>query len=54
MFILVLELIGSIGIILLSCELFANSVEHVGNKFGMSHAAAALCSLLWEPPCRRL
>ena len=40
MFTLVLELLGSIAIILLSCELFANSVEHVGNKFGMSHATA--------------
>ena len=40
MFILLLELLGSIAIILASCELFANSVEHVGNKFGMSHAAA--------------
>ncbi len=37
---LVLELLGSIAIILLSCELFANAVEHVGNKLGMSHAAA--------------
>jgi len=40
MFILLLELLGSIAIILASCELFANSVEHVGNKFGMSHATA--------------
>jgi cation:H+ antiporter len=40
MSILVLELLGSIAIILLSCEIFANSVEHVGNKLGMSHAAA--------------
>jgi cation:H+ antiporter len=40
MFILVVELLFSMAIILLSCELFANAVEHVGNKFGMSHAAA--------------
>jgi cation:H+ antiporter len=37
---LVGELLISIALILLSCELFANAVEHVGNKFGMSHAAA--------------
>jgi len=37
---LVAELLISIAVILLSCELFANAVEHVGNKFGMSHAAA--------------
>ncbi len=40
MAILLVELFVSIGIILLSCELFANGVEQVGNKFGMSHAAA--------------
>ena len=40
MLFLVVELLFSIAIILLSCELFANAVEHVGNKFGMSHASA--------------
>jgi len=40
MSILVLELLGSMLSFLLSCEIFANSVEHVGNKLGMSHAAA--------------
>jgi len=37
---LVVELLISIAVILLSCELFANAVEHVGNRCGMSHAAA--------------
>ena len=37
---MVAELLVSIAIILLSCEFFANAVEHVGNKLGMSHAAA--------------
>jgi cation:H+ antiporter len=37
---LVLELLGSMIIILAGCELFANSVEHIGDKAGLSHAAA--------------
>lgn len=40
MIIEVIELIASIIIILIGCELFANSVEHVGRKFSLSHAAA--------------
>jgi Ca2+/Na+ antiporter len=42
MLILVLELLGSIGMILLSYELFADSVEQVGNRFGMSRASGSL------------
>lgn len=34
------ELIGSMVIILASCEMFANGVEHVGEKAHLSHAAA--------------
>lgn len=37
---LILWLLGSMAIILLGCELFANAVEHVGDKTGLSHAAA--------------
>jgi len=36
----VLELIGTIIVILIGCELFANAVEHIGRKFALSHAAA--------------
>lgn len=36
----IIELIASIIVILIGCELFANSVEHVGKKFALSHAAA--------------
>ena len=35
-----LELIGTIIVILIGCELFANAVEHIGRKFALSHAAA--------------
>ncbi len=34
------ELVGSMAIILAGCELFANGVEHVGEKGHLSHAAA--------------
>jgi cation:H+ antiporter len=34
------ELIGSMIIILAGCEMFANGVEHVGEKAHLSHAAA--------------
>lgn len=34
------ELIGSMIIILAGCEMFANGVEHVGDKAHLSHAAA--------------
>lgn len=34
------ELIGSMVIILAGCEMFANGVEHVGEKAHLSHAAA--------------
>ncbi|MFN3527850.1 MAG: sodium:calcium antiporter [Candidatus Altarchaeaceae archaeon] len=40
MIIEVIELIASIIIILIGCELFANAVEHIGRKFSLSHAAA--------------
>jgi len=36
----IIELIGTIIIILIGCELFANAVEQVGKKFALSHAAA--------------
>ncbi len=35
----ILELIGTLIVILVGCELFANAVEHVGRKFALSHAA---------------
>ncbi|ODS42502.1 MAG: hypothetical protein MSIBF_04080 [Candidatus Altiarchaeales archaeon IMC4] len=35
----VLKLIGAMLVILVGCELFANSVEHIGRKFALSHAA---------------
>ncbi|MBI3988503.1 MAG: sodium:calcium antiporter [candidate division NC10 bacterium] len=38
--VLVFWLLVSIAIILSGCELFANAVEHVGDKAGMSHASA--------------
>jgi cation:H+ antiporter len=38
--ILFAELFGSMVIILAGCELFANSVEHIGEKAHLSHAAA--------------
>ncbi|PIP22743.1 MAG: hypothetical protein COZ91_02840 [Candidatus Nealsonbacteria bacterium CG_4_8_14_3_um_filter_39_7] len=34
------ELIGSMVVILVGCELFANAVEHIGRKFSLSHATA--------------
>jgi cation:H+ antiporter len=37
---LVAEMLASMVIILAGCELFANGVEHVGEKAGLSHAAA--------------
>ncbi len=36
----ILELIGTLIVILVGCELFANAVEHVGRKFALSHAAS--------------
>jgi len=36
----IFELIGTIIVILIGCELFANAVEHIGRKFALSHAAA--------------
>jgi len=36
----ILELIGTLVVILVGCELFANAVEHVGRRFSLSHAAA--------------
>lgn len=36
----IFELLGTIIIILIGCELFANAVEHIGRKFALSHAAA--------------
>lgn len=35
----IFELIGTLIIILIGCELFANAVEHVGRKYSLSHAA---------------
>lgn len=37
---LVAEVVLSIAVILLSCEIFANAVEHIGDHLGWSHAAA--------------
>lgn len=38
--VLIFWLLVSIAIILSGCELFANAVEHVGDKAGLSHATA--------------
>ena len=35
----IFELLGTILVILIGCELFANAVEHIGRKFALSHAA---------------
>lgn len=40
MLIKILELIGTLIVILVGCELFSNAVEHVGRRFALSHAAA--------------
>lgn len=37
---IIIFLLLSIGIILLGCELFANGVEHVGDKLKLSHATS--------------
>ena len=40
MLILIIELVVSVLVILLGCELFANSVENIGKKLGLAHQTA--------------